>query len=149
MAELPLFPGASLNVMHGKVLSFSRLWQDLVWNRTKELIITKQQNPAQGYYFHCCSPAPQYLLCLPPLLHETSLSAARCSPAELNLQPNLSWTWQTGPVSSAPLLSQSTQSHRKFQGCFFLTEINLFSQEPDHRLLLGFHINRPTLLHCS
>jgi len=67
-----LLPGASLNITHGKVLSYSCLRQELVWNSTEELIIKRQQNSARHYSSCYCSPALQHLLCLPPLLETGS-----------------------------------------------------------------------------
>lgn len=106
--------------------------------RTEELISDKQQSSVQGLYLHSCSPALQHLLCTSPGSHVFNKTSSQV--------PSGQTTLLTGPAP-APLTSQSAQSHRKFHGCFFLTEINLFSQKLDQWLLGGFQEKR--FPHCS
>lgn len=106
-------------------------------SKTEELISDRQQSSG--------SVSAQLLPCpAAPPLH-----LPREPRVQLNLQSGSFWSDHTPEKSPAPapLTSQSAQSHRKFQGCSFLTEINLFSQKPDQGLLGGFQQKR--FPHCS
>lgn len=116
----------------------SCLGPDVMCSRTEELISDRQQSSVQGLYLHSCSPALQHLLCTSPGSHVFNKTSSQVHSGQTTLL--------RGPAP-APLTSQSAQSHRKFKGCFFLTEINLFSQKPDRWLLGGFQQKR--FPHCS